>query len=303
MVAVTQVSQKQSYQRFISAYLAWDSRMPDRPYKPRWKIAESTRLIYNHVVSYWVDHAFPPANVSYVEGQDCGQLLDSTLTDVVSGVKGITEIKRRWGQDSRELHQTRQVVQQMMDELQRRDSLVDAAKVRESCLLAEKQKVEEDLIRVTSNLAEECVIWARDCQEKDMLISYALRTRKELERKVVMEAEKVQECHTALMAEVEDTQAKFDQATQRCDELMVQRSRLQRDLDAEKSHCAESGSVISQVLAETSELTTQLGVLKGEKTRWVSHGVVSCFEFLRWSPHFSGLLDDLATVTYELFCQ
>ncbi|KAF5812445.1 hypothetical protein HanXRQr2_Chr04g0192681 [Helianthus annuus] len=297
--------------------------MPDRPYKPRWKIAESTRLIYNHVVSYWVDHAFPPANVSYVEGQDCGQLLDSTLTDVVSGVKGITEIKRRWGQDSRELHQTRQVVQQMMDELQRRDSLVDAAKVRESCLLAEKQKVEEDLIRVTSNLAEECVIWARDCQEKDMLISYALKTRKELERKVVMEAEKVhalssqvarlridhefvsqvQECHTALMAEVEDTQAKFDQATQRCDELMVQRSRLQRDLDAEKSHCAESGSVINQVLAETSELTTQLGVLKGEKTRWVSHGVVSCFEFLRWSPHFSGLLDDLATVTYELFCQ
>ncbi|MFS7929235.1 hypothetical protein Hanom_Chr04g00330091 [Helianthus anomalus] len=78
--------------------------------------------------------------VSYVEGQDCGQLLDSTLTDVVSGVKTIAEIKCRWSQDNRELHQTRQVVQQMMDDLQRHDSLIDAAKVRESCLLAEKQK-------------------------------------------------------------------------------------------------------------------------------------------------------------------
>ncbi|MFS7904807.1 hypothetical protein Hanom_Chr01g00040371 [Helianthus anomalus] len=61
--------------------------MPDITYKPQWKIAESTCLIYRHVVSHWVDHAFPRVEVSYVEGQDFDQLLDSTLTDVVFGVK------------------------------------------------------------------------------------------------------------------------------------------------------------------------------------------------------------------------
>ncbi|KAJ0749692.1 hypothetical protein HanLR1_Chr05g0173021 [Helianthus annuus] len=267
--------------------IAWDPRMPDMPYKPRWKIVKSTRLIYLNVVSHWVVHAFPPAEVSYVEGQDCGQLLDSTLIDVVSDVKRIAEIKRHCGQDNCELHQTHQAVQQMMDELQRQDSLIDAAKVRESRLLAEKQKTEEDLRRVTSNLAEEHVIWARDCQEKGRLISHALKTQKELERKVVMEAEK--ERHTALIAEMEDTQAKFNQATQRCDELTVQWSRLQRDLDAEKSRRAESENAVNQALAEASELRAQLGVLKGEKTWWASHDVVSCFEFLRRSPHFSGV--------------
>ncbi|MFS7944994.1 hypothetical protein Hanom_Chr06g00518721 [Helianthus anomalus] len=96
------------------------------------------------------------------------------------------------------------------------------------------------------------------------------------------------------MEEMEDTQAKCEQASQRCDELMVQRSRLQRDLDAEKSRRAESENAINQELAETSELTAQLGMLKGENW-WISHGVVSCFEFLRRSPRFSGLLDDMAT--------
>ncbi|MFS7913165.1 hypothetical protein Hanom_Chr02g00138631 [Helianthus anomalus] len=140
--------------------IAWDPCMPNRPYKPRWKIAESTCLIYPHVVSHW----------------DCGQLLDSTLTDIVSRVKRIAKTKCRWGQDNHEIHQTRQAMQQMMDELQRRDSLVDDAK---------------DLRRVTSNLAEERVIWARDYQEIHRLISHALKTQKELERKAVMEVEKV----------------------------------------------------------------------------------------------------------------
>ncbi|KAJ0808586.1 hypothetical protein HanPI659440_Chr01g0005011 [Helianthus annuus] len=109
----------------------------------------------------------------------------------------------------------------------------------------------------------------------------------------------VDERHHALMAEMEDTQAKFDHTTQRCDELTVQWSRLQRDLDAEKSRRAKSENAANQVLAEAKELATQLATLKGEKIWWVSHGVMSCFEFLRRSPHFSGLLDDMATTAYE----
>ncbi|KAJ0828272.1 hypothetical protein HanRHA438_Chr17g0835341 [Helianthus annuus] len=80
----------------------------------------------------------------------------------------------------------------MMDELHRQDSLLDIAKVRESRLLAKKQKAEDDLKRVTLNLAKERVIWAQDCQEKERMISHALKTQKELERKANVLTSQVQ---------------------------------------------------------------------------------------------------------------
>ncbi|MFS8008474.1 hypothetical protein Hanom_Chr14g01273181 [Helianthus anomalus] len=101
------------------------------------------------------------------------------------------------------------------------------------------------------------------------------------------------------MAKMENTQARCEQANQRCDELMVQQTQLQHDLDTERSRRAKSENVMNQALAETSELATQLGMLKEEKAWWSSHGVVSCFEYHRRLPHFSGLLDDMATVAYE----
>ncbi|MFS7987386.1 hypothetical protein Hanom_Chr11g01022071 [Helianthus anomalus] len=73
----------------------------------------------------------------------------------------------------------------------------------------------------------------------------------------------------------------------------------QRDLDVEKSRRAESENATNQALAKAQELSAQLATLRGEKTWWISHGVTSCFEFLRWSPHFSTLLDNMATAAYE----
>ncbi|MFS7888660.1 hypothetical protein Hanom_Chr00s000001g01597801 [Helianthus anomalus] len=98
---------------------------------------------------------------------------------------------------------------------------------------------------------------------------------------------------------MEDTQARYEQASQKCDELRVQSTRLQHDLDAEKSRHTEIESVTNKALDVVSELTTQLGVLKDDKKWWGSHDLISCFEYLRGSPHFSGLLDDLTTTTYE----
>ncbi|MFS7967001.1 hypothetical protein Hanom_Chr09g00780601 [Helianthus anomalus] len=74
--------------------IAWDFRMSDITYMPSKKIAESTLLIHPTMVNHWVDHAFLPVEVSYVEGQDYGQLLDVTMTDTVSRLKRISEIKR-----------------------------------------------------------------------------------------------------------------------------------------------------------------------------------------------------------------
>ncbi|MFS7888881.1 hypothetical protein Hanom_Chr00s000002g01600271 [Helianthus anomalus] len=146
----------------------------------------------------------------------------------------------------------------MLDDIQRRDNLLDAAKAKESRLLVEKQKAEEDLKR-----------------EKERVITHALKVQGELERKVVLEAEKVralpsqvaqlyidhefvsqvQEHHHSLMAKMEDTQAKLDQANQRCDELVVQQSQLQCDLDVEKSRRAKSQNATNHALAEAQELS------------------------------------------------
>ncbi|MFS7948501.1 hypothetical protein Hanom_Chr06g00560731 [Helianthus anomalus] len=37
-------------------------------YQPKWKIAESSRLIFPQVVHHWVERAYPPAKSTYVEG-------------------------------------------------------------------------------------------------------------------------------------------------------------------------------------------------------------------------------------------
>ncbi|MFS7984347.1 hypothetical protein Hanom_Chr11g00985441 [Helianthus anomalus] len=75
----------------------------------------------------------------------------------------------------------------MMDEVHRRDNLLDATRIQESRMIAEKQKAEEDLKWVTTNLAEERVIWARECQEKERIIAHALKVQKELKKKAMAE--------------------------------------------------------------------------------------------------------------------
>ncbi|MFS7990658.1 hypothetical protein Hanom_Chr11g01061501 [Helianthus anomalus] len=151
----------------------------------------------------------------------------------------------------------------MMDDIQRWDNLLDTAKARESYLLAKKPKAEVDLKRVTSNLAEERVAWARDIQEKEMVIAHALKVQGS------------------------------------CREKSYWRRKRFCDLDVEKSRRAESENATNQALAEAQELSAQLVALKEEKSWWVSHCVTSCFEFLRRSTHFSSLLDDMATAAYE----
>ncbi|MFS7911330.1 hypothetical protein Hanom_Chr02g00116851 [Helianthus anomalus] len=50
---------------------------------------------------------------------------------------------------------------------------LQAAGLRESQFVSEKNKAEEDLKRVTANLAEERILWARDIAEKDRVLSHA----------------------------------------------------------------------------------------------------------------------------------
>ncbi|MFS7913171.1 hypothetical protein Hanom_Chr02g00138691 [Helianthus anomalus] len=75
--------------------------------------------------------------------------------------------------ENNELHQSRAVTEELKDEKYRLESKLQAAGLRESRFVSEKNKAEDDLKRVTANLAEERIIWARDIGEKDWVLAHA----------------------------------------------------------------------------------------------------------------------------------
>ncbi|KAJ0592077.1 hypothetical protein HanHA300_Chr03g0080701 [Helianthus annuus] len=103
----------------------------------------------------------------------------------------------------------RAAIQELKDEKYSLESQLQVAGLRESRFVSEKNKVEDDLKRVTANLAEERILWACDIGEKDRVLDHAKNVQEELERKAVTEAQKVQERYQALIVELESSNAKF----------------------------------------------------------------------------------------------
>ncbi|MFS7913172.1 hypothetical protein Hanom_Chr02g00138701 [Helianthus anomalus] len=62
----------------------WDPTMQDKWYQPKWKTAESSRLIFPPVIQHWVERAYPPAESAYVEGLNNENLMNSTIVNSVS---------------------------------------------------------------------------------------------------------------------------------------------------------------------------------------------------------------------------
>ncbi|KAM0038079.1 hypothetical protein Hdeb2414_s0013g00410671 [Helianthus debilis subsp. tardiflorus] len=168
--------------------ICWDPNVQDKRYQPKWKIADSSRLIFPPVVHHWVERAYPPAESAYVEGLNNENLMNATMVDAVSQPRRLAEIRRRWMHDNNELHQAWIAIQELMDEKYRLESQLQAAGLRESRFVSEKNKAESDLQHVTANLAEERILWARDTAKKDRVLSHAKVVQEELERKVVTEA-------------------------------------------------------------------------------------------------------------------
>ncbi|MFS8028688.1 hypothetical protein Hanom_Chr16g01513351 [Helianthus anomalus] len=92
--------------------------------------------------------------------------------------------------DNNELHQARAVIEELKDEKYRLESQLQATGLGESRFVSEKNKAEDDLKRVTANLAEEQIIWARNIAEKDRVLAHAKNVQEELERKAITEGQK-----------------------------------------------------------------------------------------------------------------
>ncbi|KAJ0541886.1 hypothetical protein HanLR1_Chr09g0313121 [Helianthus annuus] len=94
----------------------WDPNMQDKRYQPKWKISESSRLIFPPVIQHWIERAYPPAESAYVEGLNNENLMNSTIVDSVSQPRRLAEIRHRWMHDNNELHQARAVIEELKDE-------------------------------------------------------------------------------------------------------------------------------------------------------------------------------------------
>ncbi|KAM0024104.1 hypothetical protein Hdeb2414_s0022g00611831 [Helianthus debilis subsp. tardiflorus] len=204
-------------------------------------------------------------------------------------------------------------IQELVDERNRFESQLHVAGVRESRFLSEKIKAEADLKHVTANLAEEKLYWARDIAEKDRIISRAKAVQEELERKAVLEAQKVQERYQDLTlqleasevkirdkkVELEEREGKLRELQQACDALVTKRNKLLQAASSQQARLNEAESTLDQVNAEVDNLTNRLAGLQGDRNWLISHGLVVAFEYLRQSEPFVTLLDRLSTAAYK----
>ncbi|KAJ0715450.1 hypothetical protein HanPI659440_Chr13g0501281 [Helianthus annuus] len=126
----------------------WDPNVQDKRYQPKWKIAESSRLIFPQVVHHWVERAYPPAESAYVEGLNNENLMNVTMVDSVSQPRRLAEIRRRWMHDNNELHQARVAIQEPKDEKYCLESQLQSVGLRESRFVSEKNKAKDDLKHV-----------------------------------------------------------------------------------------------------------------------------------------------------------
>ncbi|KAJ0467633.1 hypothetical protein HanIR_Chr14g0687471 [Helianthus annuus] len=192
-----------------------------------------------------------------------------------------------------------------MDEKYRLESQLQATSLRESRFVSEKNKAEDDLKRVTVNLAEERVIWARDIAEKDRILSHAKAVQEELEHKAVNEARKVQERYQNLTLELEASNAKAQakqvkleereeklrELQQMCDSLVSEKNQLVQSSTAQQARPKEAESALDQSNTEVDSLTSRLAGLQGDRNWLISNGLVGAFEYLRQSESFVAHLD------------
>ncbi|KAM0056805.1 hypothetical protein Hdeb2414_s0006g00222831 [Helianthus debilis subsp. tardiflorus] len=212
------------------------------------------------------------------------------MVDAVSGPRRLAEIRRQWMHDNNEIRQARMTIQQLVDEKNHLESQLHAAGIRESRFLLEKNKAEDDLKRVTANLAEERIAWARDIAEKNVQERYQDLTL-QLEASEAKARDK--------QVELEEREEKLRELQQICDALVLENNQLLYTSSSQQARHKEAESSSDQTHAEVDSLTSHLAGLQGDKNWLISQGLVGAFEYKHRSEPFVALLDRLSTAAYK----
>ncbi|KAM0021872.1 hypothetical protein Hdeb2414_s0023g00622111 [Helianthus debilis subsp. tardiflorus] len=242
--------------------ISWDPNARDKRFQPQWKIAESSRLLFPPVIQHWIEQAYPPAEVAYVEGLNNENLMNSTMADSVSQPQRLAEIRRRWMHDNTQLHQARATIQELQDDKCRLESQLQATGLREARFLSEKNKAQDDLQRVTAHLAEERIIWARDIAEKDRVLAQVKSVQEELERKAITEAQKVRSEMSAQLKKfqidtdfVSQVQERYQELTAEVEASHTKDRLLQVELEEREEKLKELQNHCDSLLSQNNALT------------------------------------------------
>ncbi|MFS7939774.1 hypothetical protein Hanom_Chr05g00455901 [Helianthus anomalus] len=189
--------------------------------------------------------------------------------------------------DNNELHRARASIQELTDEKYRLEIQLQAVGLRESRFMSEKNKAEDDLKRVTVNLAEERILWARDIAEKDRALAHA--------KNVETPNAKAR----AKQDELEEREDQLRKLQQQCDSLVSKNNRLAQSSATHQACLKEAESALEQSNAEVDSLTSQLAELRGDKNWLITNDLVGAFEYIRQSESFTALLDRLSASAYQ----
>ncbi|MFS7947574.1 hypothetical protein Hanom_Chr06g00549871 [Helianthus anomalus] len=114
----------------------WDPNMQDKCYQPKWKIAESSSLIFPPVIQHWIERAYPPAESAYVEGLNNENLMNSTMVDS----------RILWARDIAEKDRVLAHTKSVQEELECK-AITEAQKLRsEMSAQVEKLQIDTDFV-------------------------------------------------------------------------------------------------------------------------------------------------------------
>ncbi|MFS7986526.1 hypothetical protein Hanom_Chr11g01011351 [Helianthus anomalus] len=230
-----------------------DSNVQDKHYQPKWKIVESSRLIFPPVVHHWVEHAYPPSETAYVEGLNNENLMNATMVDASRFVSE----KNEAGDDLKRL--TANLAEDRI--LQARD-IAEKGRV-----LAHAKTVKEELERKA--------------------VAEAQKVRSELSAKMEKFhidtdfVSQVQERYQGLTVELEEREEQLRKLQQLWDSLIPEKNQLVQSSTITQARLKEAESALDQSNAEVDSLTSRLAGLQGDRNWLITNGLVGAFEYLR----------------------
>ncbi|MFS7968284.1 hypothetical protein Hanom_Chr09g00795651 [Helianthus anomalus] len=227
--------------------------------------------------------------------------MNASMVDAVSQPLRLAEIRSRWMHDNNEFHQARVTIQELMDEKYRLESQLQAAGLKQSRFVSEKNRAKEDLKRVTANHAEERILWSRDIAEKDRVLSHVNDVRSELSAEIenfridpdfvsqkqeryqslAMDLEASNAKAQAKQAELEEREEKLRELQQMCDSLVSEKNQLVKSSTTHQPRLKEVESALDQSNAEVDSLTSRLAGLQGDRNLLITNDLVGAFEYLR----------------------
>ncbi|MFS8034113.1 hypothetical protein Hanom_Chr17g01577401 [Helianthus anomalus] len=272
--------------------VCWDPYIQDKCYQTKWKIAESSKLVFPPVVYHWVEREYPPAESAYVEGLDHEHLI----------------ILQWWMLSAADVRESRFVLEKNKaeDNLKRVTAILVEEMViwahdivETNRILSRAKTFQEELERKAVNEARKVRSELSAEVEKFRIDTNFVYRVQERYQNLTLELEPSNAKAQAKQVELEERKEKLKELQQMCDSLVSEKNQLLQSSTTQQACLREAESALEHFNAEVDRLTSRLAGLQGDRNWLISQGLVGAFKYLRQSESFVALLDCLSTAAYK----